>query len=770
MIHDNSHPAVPRRGYLAGLGVMFFLSGIAGLVYQVLWLRLLSLTFGVTVYAATTVLAAFMAGLGTGSFLGGRLAARTSNPLRWFGVAELLIGVSALATPAALAAATGLYASLHSTIGASPVLLTTVRFACSLLVLLVPTTLMGASLPLLVRASLDGDSHTGRHVGVLYACNTAGAIVGAVATGFYLIGAVGIHASFVLAAGLNVGVGAVAVVAAWRWYRQSPPGQALSAAGGPAAGTAAHDERVRRAVLGVFAVSGLAALALEVIWFRILVLLLPATAYAFTTMLAAVLGGIAAGSAAAVPLMRRNRDWPYVLAGLEIGIGVAAVASMYALAVTYQAGWRTSGMIQASVLAIVPAAFLMGMAFPIGARIWAREPAGQVGTASARVGSLYAVNVAGAILGSVIAGFVLLPWLGSRASLLAVAGAQVATGCVLMVLSAGAARAALPVAAGVALWLVPAAALPDPFATALTYRHPTGERVLWSEEGLQTTVSINSDPAGRRVMYLDGLHQANDTPEMLAVHRMIGHLPMLLHPDPARALVVGLGGGATAGAVARHGTSVDVVELSASVVRGAEWFRHVNWDVLRQPNVRLRLDDGRNHLLLSGRRYDVITADIIQPIHAGAGNLYSVEYFRLARSALNRDGLMLQWIGHRDETQYTLIVRTFLRVFPHATAWVDGSLLVGSLVPLEIRPEVIERKLAVPRVQDAVSSVGVADVESLLRLYTAGPDEIRRFVGEGLVLADDRPLVEYHRSLPAADQPLDLSSLRGDVSEVLRTR
>lgn len=765
MNRNNRHPAVPRRGYLSGLAALFFLSGIAGLVYQILWLRLLSLTFGVTVYAATTVLAAFMAGLGAGSLLGGRLAARTSNPLRWFGVAELLIGVSALATPVALAAATQLYAALYPAIGASPVLLTTIRVVCSLLVLLVPTTLMGASLPLLTRASLDGDSHTGRHVGVLYACNTAGAIVGAVATGFYLIGAVGIERSFVLAAGLNVGVGAVAVAAASRWHRRARSDEAL-----PAGGGSAYDDRVRRAVLGVFAVSGLAALALEVIWFRILVLLLPATTYAFTTMLAAVLGGIAAGSAAAVPLMRRDRDWPSMLARLEMGIGVAAVASMYALAVTYQAGWRTSGMIQASVLAIVPAAFLMGMAFPIGTRIWAGGRSGHAGTASARVGALYAVNVAGAILGSVVAGFLLLPWLGSRASLLTVAGAQVATGCVLMVLSTGAARAALPVALGVALWIIPAAALPDPFATALTLRHPPGERVLWREEGLQTTVSVNSDAEGRRVMYLDGLHQANDTPGMIAVHQMIGHLPMLLHSGPARALVVGLGGGATAGAVARHGASVDVVELSASVVRGAEWFRHVNGDVLRQPNVRLRVDDGRNHLLLSGRRYDVITADIIQPIHAGAGNLYSVEYFLLARRALDQGGLMLQWIGHRDETQYKLIMRTFLRVFPHATAWADGSLLVGSMVPLEVRSEVIERKLADPRVRDAVSSVGIADVESLLRLYTAGPDAMRRFVGDGLVLADDRPLVEYHRSLAAAEGPLDLSSLRGDVSEVLRRR
>jgi spermidine synthase len=515
----------------------------------------------------------------------------------------------------------------------------------------------------------------------------------------------------------------------------------------------------------VLGVSGLTSLALEVIWFRLLVLLLPATTYAFTTMLAAVLGGIAAGSAAAVPLMRRSRDWPAVLARLQMGIGVAAVASMLALAVTYQAGWRTSGTIQASVLAIVPAAFLMGLAFPIGAHVWS---AGRAVATAARVASVYAVNVWGAILGSVLAGFVLLPRLGSRDSLLLVAVIQMGSGCLLLAIVSGprvALRLAIPAAViGVTL----AAVLPDPFATALQRRHPKGESVLWKEEGIQNTVSVNRDEAGQRVMYMDGLHQANDSREMIQLHRLIGHLPMLLHGSPSRVLVIGLGGGATAGAVARHPAQVDLVELSESVARGAAWFRHANDNVLGRGNVRLLFDDGRNHLLLSGTTYDVITADIIQPFHAGAGHLYSADYFELARRVLADDGLMLQWIGHGSVTQYALIMRTFLSVFPHATVWANGTLMVGSKAPLAIRRADIERKLALPEVSDAVASVGIVDVESVLRLYTAGPAEMRRFVGNGLTLSDDRPLVEYHRSLPAGDPPVDLAALRGNVADVLR--
>lgn len=193
-----------------------------------------------------------------------------------------------------------------------------------------------------------------------------------------------------------------------------------------------------------------------------------------------------------------------------------------------------------------------------------------------------------------------------------------------------------------AAFVVLAAVVPDP-VTAVLARRFQGETLLWRQEDAQSTVTVQ-DRRGTRVMYMDGLHQANDSEEMVALHRMIGMMAMALHPDPRRALVIGLGGGVTAGAVSRFpSASVEIVELSPGVAAASEWSRHVNNDLLRLPHVRLRLGDGRNHLLLTGDRYDVITADIIQPFHAGAGNLYSREYFQLAARALRPGGLMLQW-------------------------------------------------------------------------------------------------------------------------------
>jgi spermidine synthase len=204
------------------------------------------------------------------------------------------------------------------------------------------------------------------------------------------------------------------------------------------------------------------------------------------------------------------------------------------------------------------------------------------------------------------------------------------------------------------------------------------------------------------------------------------------------------------------------VELAESVVTALPYFAHVNGSLLQRPNVHVRVDDGRNFLRMTGERFDVITADLIQPIHAGAGNLYSAEYFTLARRALNEDGLMLQWIGRREDMHYKLIMRTFLSIFPHATLWSNGDLMVGGLKRLQISRAAFERKTSAPDVRAALATVGLDTFDALLDRYTAGPDEMRRFAGSGPVLTDDRPLLEFHRSIEGG--PLvDVSLLRGDV-------
>lgn len=739
-------------------------------MYQVLWLRLLAVVFGVTAYAASTVLASFMGGLAIGSIVAGRLADRVRKPLTWFGLVELAIGASALLTPWLLQAAQGLYAGVATTVPDNMAALTMARLACSAAVLLVPTGLMGATLPLVVRSSILSRGNLGPRVSVLYAVNAAGAITGAILAGFYLIGGIGLRRTFLVAATLN---GVAGLTALWLASRQgSAPSshEAADAHSGPAAsdgGASPAASGVTGAlVLLFFALSGVASLALEVIWFRMLVLILPATTYAFTTMLATVLGGISAGSALAARLLRRERDWVRTLALLNLATGLAVLSSLLLLTTTYGMGWRTSGQIQASVLAIFPSALLMGLAFPIALRVWSGsgDPADPV--LARRIGVAYAVNMLGAIVGAVLGGFVLLPAFGSRVSLSLAAAVYGVSGVAIATRAARPRRLVWPAIVALLAGVQLARAQQDLFEVTVGRRYPRGEVVLWREEGVQTTVAVNRAPGGMRVMYLDGLHQANDSFPMVQLHASIGHYPMAIHPNPREALVIGLGGGATPGAVALHGgVQVDVVELSDSVVRGARLFSHVNHDVLTRSNVHLRVSDGRNHLALTTRRYDVITADIIQPEHAGAGLVYSREYFRLAREALKDDGVMLQWIGHRPKVEYDLIMRTFLSVFPDATLWNGGTLMVGTRRPLTISRAAYERKLEDPDTFAALESAGLQSYDALLGAYSADAEAMRAFVGDGPLLTDDRPLLEYHKSLPARGGQVDLSSFRGQGRE-----
>jgi spermidine synthase len=752
-------PPTAPAALLASLAVLFLLSGAAALVYQVLWLRLMGLVFGITVHAATTVLASFMSGLALGSIAAGRLAPGLKRPLLWFAAAELLIGLAALATRPALGLITDLYVALHPMVAGSPGALTAARFIAAWIVLLVPTALMGASLPLVLKSSMASDRAVGSRFAALYASNTAGAIAGTLLVGFVLIERFGISASFYIAAAANAIV-ALGAFALDRSLAQSVRAGTAAELTTPPRVPLTRDERL---ILAVFAVSGFAALALEIVWFRLLVLFVPATTYAFSTMLAAVLFGIAAGSALAAPLLRRAGDARRALAWVELAVGFAAMLSMAALTVTYRAGWKTSGTIQASLLTIAPACALMGLAFPVGVALVTRTAAASAGAAASRVGLLYAVNVAGAIAGAAAAGFLLVPGVGIAGSLVAIAALHVCAGLVL--LRAPAPRRTLITAVALAGFAAVAALLPDPVTSLIRRRYGAAERIWWREEGAQSTVSVHVRPGGgRHILYLDGLHQANDSSDMVRVHRQIGHLPMALHPDPREALVIGLGAGATAGAVSRHaGTRVTVVELSPSVVRAARMFGHINDRVVDAPHVRVDIDDARNHLLVAGARYDVITADIIQPIHAGAGNLYSREYFTLVRGALKPGGLALQWIGHREATPYRLIMQTFLSVFPHATLWAGGTLMVGSLEPLVLSRQAFERTLADPATRAALEEVGLGSFDALLATYTAGPQEMRLLVGDTPVLTDDRPRIEYFGSLPENDPGIDLKQVRGDV-------
>ncbi len=749
----------------AAVFALFYLSGIAGLIYQVLWLRRLSIVFGVTVYAASTVLAAFMAGLALGSALSGRVLRRDRSPLAAFGAAEILIGVTGFLSPFLLDAASSLYEALYTFAPESFSALTIARLVSSFAILALPTTMMGVTLPLLSAAVSRQKDSAGANVSWLYALNTLGAMTGTLLAGYLLIPAIGIQRSFLLAATLNVLVGLGAIVLSRA--HQSPDESAIPNPQSPINPQSAI--RNPQSLWLVVAVSGFASLALEIVWFRLMLQFVVATTEAFTAMLTTVLAGIAAGGMIAASLLRSRRDLSAALGLVQQATGLAAVASMSFLLWTVSHGWKTMGLWTAVALAILPPALCMGIGLPLALGMAARAGAGfDRGEIGRQIGRLYSLNVGAAILGSLVGGFLLLPRAGSVNALIGLAAMFVVSGLIVVFQTRRRSRWGAAILLLVAFVLV-ARDLPDPFRVAIDRRYGNLLLEFFRDEGAQTAVSVRASQY-QHVLYLDGLHQANDQPEMVKLHRAIGHLPMVLHGAPKEALVVGMGGGATPGAVSQHsGTRVQVVELSDGVLKAAPFFAHVNYDLLNRPNVAIRIDDGRNFLALTKRRFDVITADIIQPGHAGAGFVYSKEYFTLVRNALNENGVVLQWIGHRPSVEYSLIMRTFLDVFPHATLWYDANFMVGTLKPISIDPAALDRIRDDPAARDALDAIGLTDFAHLRSWFTAGPDEMRAFVGDGPLLTDDRPLVEYHHWLPRPEEqpPLNVSALKGDVNRFI---
>jgi spermidine synthase len=762
------------RFVLAALCFLFFCSGACALIYQVLWLRTLGWVFGVTVYAASAVWAMFMAGLAIGSGAAGLVADRVRNPLRWFGATELLIGGTAFASPAVLGRLQQAYIAAYPSLSHSPAALLGVHLGMAFVVLIVPTSLMGATLPLVIKASTFRTSGLRHQLGLLYASNAAGAIVGTIAAGLYLIPQHGIHGAFLTAAAVNLFVGLSAVAMSLRSSGLAAA-DSEAVAPKPDAAEPAAQLTVQRLgiVLVVFAISGAVSLALEVVWFRVLTLFLRPTVYGFAVMLAMILAGISTGSFLVAPLLTRRLRWMAVLAGLELAIGTGIVLSLRPLVYLPTLSRRVTPLvapfmpdylgypITGALLAIFPVALLMGLAFPIGLHVWATARRNDERTGG-RIGLFYSLNVAGAIVGSIVAGFVMLPRLGSGTSLVLLGSLSFASGLALLAAS-GLSRRQRISSALLACAVFSAAVWwsPDPFVQFVAQRYP-GQRIVWQEEGVESTVVVHRNRSNELTLTINGNHQASTDRSTTYVHRRIGHLPMAIHPGARTALVIGLGGGATAGAVSIHdGVDVDVVELAGSVVRGARFLEPINYGVLSRPNVHLRVDDGRNYLMLTPRRYDVITADVIHPIFAGSGNVYSQEYFQLMRQALNPGGIVVQWVAG-TEAEYKTIARTFLSVFPGTTVWVDGGLLVGSVEPLQLRRGDFEWKLKMAGSARGLHDLNVESFDALLAAFRAGPEELAAFVGPGEVLTDDRPLVEYFLSLPR-DHDVDLTSLKGDV-------
>jgi spermidine synthase len=760
---------VIRRRHLAAAYALFFLSGAAGLVYQVVWSRLLNEVFGVTAHAVTAVLATYLGGLALGSWLLGRFADRSDRPLRLYALLELGVAGTALAGTWVVGALEPVHAWAALRLAPDSPALLGLRVLLASLVVLPPTVLMGATLPAMTRAFVERIGNLGRELGFLYALNTAGAVAGSVAAGFVLIRLVGVHPTLWLAVGANVLVGAGAWLVSGAIGRGAPaPAEAPPSSAPEPPGRAGQGAWL----LAAMALSGFASLSLEVLWTRMLVLVVGTSTYAFATMLSSFLVGIALGAYLARPLVDRLANPRRAFGWLQVGIAASTLATLPLVRVVISDGQRwfaalesrwigpTAGQFALSFLVMIVPTTLIGATFPLAGRIWARD----LRTLGGRLGQVYGANTLGNILGALVGGFVLLPVFGmQRGIALLVVANLAAAACALLPSREEWARPrallrAAPVSAG--LWtcaLLLAAWRPGPLPASGGGKL---DPVRYYREGLVSTVNVfqRSDDGRQLVMSVDGIVIGQSTAGVDKKQQFLAHAPFLLETRPLRSVLsIGLGTGILVGEVAKHPgvERVDCVELSPSVIEGARLFAEHNGGVLDDPRVRIVNDDGVSFLRRSRATYDAIISDgKSRSGHAGNAVFYSEDYYRIARDRLADDGLMTQWVPldvAADELR--TIVRTFVSVFPHSYLWLGprSCFLVGLKRPLDLDLAHVQRVLDAPETA-GLRRHGWRDAAEVAAFLVADRAGMARWVGEGPINSFERPWLEFYALDDAAPE------------------
>lgn len=792
-----------RRPLLYGC---FFASGAAGLLLEVVWSKYLSLLLGNSIHGVATVVAAFLGGLGLGAALGGRFAARVRDPLRAYGLLEAVVAILGLASPLAFVAAKPLFASLNALLMGQGEAFLLLRFIVLFVALLVPTCAMGATLPLVVtHFSRRDPGRAGPQVAKLYAINTAGAVIGVVAAGFFAIPALGLWKTAALAAAIDLGVAAVMLLG-----RPPVPKRNALDTGGAAPGRATGPSdaaAVGRApafafwILPAFAVSGFTAILYEIAWTRILTVPFGGMVYAFSAILAIYLAGIALGAAAASRILSWLRA-PVALFGM-LQVALAACAAFGARLFERLPHWQASLLGQAgtstetllwgeawiTMKVIFPACLVLGALFPTAVAI-RRLRQGEAGSS---VGSVYAANTLGSIAGSIATAFFLIPWIGTLQAVLVAAVINLSLGILAMLLGEGRAvvrsAGAIAAAAGAAAYAFVAVPSWNPERMSLglvrllrshwyggesiTHRmidragaDAKLEKLVFYKEGRVAAVTV-VDLGERRALIINGKTDATiGVGEDMSQQVLIGHLPLLFRPNASDVCVVGYGSGVTSHAVLTHPvTSALTIELEGAVVEAAPFFEKDASLPMKDPRSRILIEDAGTYLRSTRDRYDAIISEPSNLWIAGMADLFTRDFYETAASKLRPKGIFCQWVQTYQTSPGTLrtVFRTLATRFPHGQLFfVDptGDLVIlASDEPMPLDLDALAAAMARPEVARDLARIGVQSLPDLLRFYRGTLARAVRESGTGPVNTDDNGWLE-HRA------PYDLLAQAGSEEEM----
>ncbi len=755
------------------VALCFFLSGLAALMYETAWTKEFAFVFGTSELAVATVLAAYMAGLAAGAAVGGRIAARTGRPLALYGALEFGIGIAALLVPLAISLSTKLLVALfggqpgfeHS----SPLGIALFYLLATFAIIMVPTMFMGATLPLLSRHVVTNESEIGTRIGALYAINTGGAVVGTLTAAFVLLPALGIRQTVYVAAAINVLVFLIAIYLVRIAH--------LERTGAASHGPLVAGRSGFHLILPLMTLSGALSFTYEVLWVRLLSQLLGGSIYAFATMLASFLAGIAIGSAISSRLADSVTRSQHAFVLCQLGVAVFTVLGFavidYAPALTLALELRDPMLLDVgfAIAVLLPAAVCIGATFPFAVRIVARD-ADDAGPASARV---YTWNTVGAIIGSIGAAFVLLPELGFRGTIVLGISLNVLI-AIVVGWHAGTRgpRLAVPILVGALLF----AFLPgEPWsvlrASPINRSNPPKKGPLgFYEVGRGATVLLTRQaPAGWR-MSTNGLpesmiNEPEAAPDGLKPSDLLGALGPLLRPDARSMLVVGLGGGVTVEDIPRHVDRIDVIELEREVIEANRWLSSIRArDPFADPRVHIHEGDARGSMQLTDQRFDVIAAQASHPWTGGASHLYTSEFFELVENRLEPGGIFVQWLGkHFTNTDLLKsVVATLYEHFEYVHVY-TGFLFAASNEPIPLAPDLERLREFDP---DISERTGVYEREDFVVHLRLDDQASRAYAATGEITTDDRNLLQMRSPLLLHPDAEEYEARETDIAIHLR--
>ncbi|MBN1860116.1 MAG: fused MFS/spermidine synthase [Candidatus Thermoplasmatota archaeon] len=780
--------------------LIFFLSGGTALIYEVIWTKELTLIMGNTIYSSATVLAAFMGGLALGSILLGRYIDRsTISPLKLYALLELLIGLFAIALPSLLAIFNPLYSTIYQSSGFHPYLLTLLKFTISFCFLLIPTFLMGGTLPILSTYIVSSFHHLGRRIGTLYAVNTLGAVVGSLLAGYVLIGWIGVKATTYLAVLINVFLFlfayllSISPIPALAMEKKMDNQNVL-----PNEFSEEQSNMSITLVLFIYALSGFTALAYEIIWMRVFIPFLSSSIYSFTTMLVAFLLGLSLGSLLCSRLVDRINKIIPSLGMVQILIGFSSLLSLlffnlfYSLfsnqlnlALENMNAWAFIITIGFYFFILLPPSLLMGAVFPMVIKICSNRKIRLLGTT---VGNIYFLNTIGAILGSLITGFFLIHWLGVQGSFMLIVAFNILGGTVLIATNLkakGGMRLALASSLVAILTLSSAGYSKNIFQKVFIDRlihlnmlnkHST---FMYYREDTAATICALESSKGAKNLLINSI----PTTGIVMETKLMAHLPLLLHNKPKNGLVICFGMGTTFRSAYLHGIDVTAVELVPNLLECFPLFHDDAQTILDDPKTKLIVNDGRNHLLLSEEVYDIITVDPSPPLYSsGTVNLYTQEFYNLCHQRLTDDGIccMWLWVPSCRESEFKMLVKTFMSAFPHTTVWSGvyrfGIYLIGSKQKLSMDLPSLARKIGNPCIQDdlkqSIKHPVDIDEQFIANLFLFDEETAWDFVKDATILTDDHPYTEYPLLTWWKDKKkIDISTIvdrRSDVKKLIK--